>query len=420
MRHINEAAPRVLEQRRRDVPQRARRRGRRRAREGARRRASRRWTTFRRELPGVPRRGARRRAAGSRRLGPPDARGPAACSAAAAAAAPAARAAAAAAWSILLGLVAPRRRRLAAVLALASRWDHGDGGGANAARERRRRRRRSRFSGAASWDPPPATGRSTTPRRRTRPTATRPRTGRPRTTAIRPAALGKPASGSCSTPGGTVTHPPRDGDDATRPGFTARIQAGDSAGGPFHDVSDSTDRRGRARRSTSNGVRGRYFVVWITNLGAGGSRARERGHRRVAVVVVGAGYQRRSRNHRKESCAMWRRISLSALLALVAGAASAAAAEHADAAFPAVHEDQLPRSARCSGPARVPVRRRGHRRDRGVRPARHEPRAVRRRSGRAARRCGARRASASRGGRRGSTATRPTTASSISPRTARS
>jgi eukaryotic-like serine/threonine-protein kinase len=49
------------------------------------------------------------------------------------------------------------------------------------------------------------------------------------------------------------------------PGFTARIEAGDSVGGPFHAVSAS-----RTVDGTSNfpvNGRGRYFVIWITDLG---------------------------------------------------------------------------------------------------------------------------------------------------------
>jgi eukaryotic-like serine/threonine-protein kinase len=50
------------------------------------------------------------------------------------------------------------------------------------------------------------------------------------------------------------------------PGFTAEIKAGDSATGPFHAVSNSrTIASTTAIFSLSGG--GRYFLVWITNLG---------------------------------------------------------------------------------------------------------------------------------------------------------
>jgi len=52
------------------------------------------------------------------------------------------------------------------------------------------------------------------------------------------------------------------------PGFVARIQAGDAAGGPFHDVSGSKT-VGRRTTFDLSDAGGRYFVVWITKLGAG-------------------------------------------------------------------------------------------------------------------------------------------------------
>ena len=50
------------------------------------------------------------------------------------------------------------------------------------------------------------------------------------------------------------------------PGFTAVIQAGDSATGPFHDVSDPQTVSGTTHFAVTNAT-GRYFVVWITDLG---------------------------------------------------------------------------------------------------------------------------------------------------------
>jgi serine/threonine-protein kinase len=63
------------------------------------------------------------------------------------------------------------------------------------------------------------------------------------------------------------------------PGFVARIQAGDSSGGPFHDVSDSQTVESRTT-FTLHDAHGRYFVVWITNLGP---------HNQVHVNEVTAG-----------------------------------------------------------------------------------------------------------------------------------
>jgi tRNA A-37 threonylcarbamoyl transferase component Bud32 len=56
------------------------------------------------------------------------------------------------------------------------------------------------------------------------------------------------------------------------PGFTASIQAGDSAGGPFKGVSESKT----VQTSTTyelEDARGRYFVVWITRLPDTGDQA---------------------------------------------------------------------------------------------------------------------------------------------------
>jgi eukaryotic-like serine/threonine-protein kinase len=51
------------------------------------------------------------------------------------------------------------------------------------------------------------------------------------------------------------------------PGFTAEIKAGDSATGPFHAVSNSRTIASTTATFSLNGG-GRYFLVWITNLGA--------------------------------------------------------------------------------------------------------------------------------------------------------
>ena len=71
-----------------------------------------------------------------------------------------------------------------------------------------------------------------------------------------------------------------------------------------------------------------------------------------------------------------RRLAL-ALLALVAGAASAAAAGTPTLHFRSFTKTDLPLGQVLWTGSGIPVRRREHRRDRGVRPARHEPRAVR-------------------------------------------
>jgi serine/threonine-protein kinase len=53
------------------------------------------------------------------------------------------------------------------------------------------------------------------------------------------------------------------------PGFTAVIKAGDSASGPFHAVSNSRVVAGRTGFTLDGG--GRYFLVWITDLGGNDS-----------------------------------------------------------------------------------------------------------------------------------------------------
>jgi len=50
------------------------------------------------------------------------------------------------------------------------------------------------------------------------------------------------------------------------PGFTAKIEAGDSSSGPFHDVSGEQSVASRTTFNLQN-ASARYYVVWITNLG---------------------------------------------------------------------------------------------------------------------------------------------------------
>jgi eukaryotic-like serine/threonine-protein kinase len=58
------------------------------------------------------------------------------------------------------------------------------------------------------------------------------------------------------------------------PGFTAEIQAGDSAEGPFETVSQSRTIQNR-HRYVLNDVQARYFVVWITELDSGSMHVNE-------------------------------------------------------------------------------------------------------------------------------------------------
>ena len=55
----------------------------------------------------------------------------------------------------------------------------------------------------------------------------------------------------------------------TTPGFTAEIQAGPSAGGPFHPVSATQTINGTTTIRLDLHAPSRYFVVWITRLPAG-------------------------------------------------------------------------------------------------------------------------------------------------------
>jgi eukaryotic-like serine/threonine-protein kinase len=62
------------------------------------------------------------------------------------------------------------------------------------------------------------------------------------------------------------------------PGFTAQIKAGDSAAGPFRPVSGSKTVTGTLARFNLSGG-GRYFLVWITDLG---------GHDQIRIDTVRA------------------------------------------------------------------------------------------------------------------------------------
>jgi len=59
------------------------------------------------------------------------------------------------------------------------------------------------------------------------------------------------------------------------PGFTAEVRAGDSKTGPFPDVvSPSQTVAGQAEFPIRGGVKHRYYVIWITRLGAGYNTAK--------------------------------------------------------------------------------------------------------------------------------------------------
>jgi eukaryotic-like serine/threonine-protein kinase len=58
------------------------------------------------------------------------------------------------------------------------------------------------------------------------------------------------------------------------PGFTAEIKAGDSENGPFDDVVAGPQVVGRQARFTIASGKHRYYLIWITRLGAGYRTAR--------------------------------------------------------------------------------------------------------------------------------------------------
>jgi hypothetical protein len=80
------------------------------------------------------------------------------------------------------------------------------------------------------------------------------------------ASLGKKGVGLVLDAGGPVTirHVTVSTDT---PGFTAEIQVGDTEGGPFRTVSDSKTVGGQTTFDLHD-AHGRYYVVWITNLGS--------------------------------------------------------------------------------------------------------------------------------------------------------
>src|SRR5262249_7068472 len=75
----------------------------------------------------------------------------------------------------------------------------------------------------------------------------------------------KPGVGLVLDAGKTVS--PRDVIVLTQsPGFVAQINAGDSASGPFRQVSDSMTTSTETTFHIHGGTEARYFVVWITKL----------------------------------------------------------------------------------------------------------------------------------------------------------
>jgi len=54
------------------------------------------------------------------------------------------------------------------------------------------------------------------------------------------------------------------------PGFTAKIESGSSATGPFKSISSSQQVGGNTTFSLK-GDSARYYMVWITNLGSNSS-----------------------------------------------------------------------------------------------------------------------------------------------------
>jgi eukaryotic-like serine/threonine-protein kinase len=55
------------------------------------------------------------------------------------------------------------------------------------------------------------------------------------------------------------------------PGFTAEIRAGQSAQGPFEDVAAEGAQVGARKAFDTGAAKARYWLVWITNLGANGA-----------------------------------------------------------------------------------------------------------------------------------------------------
>ena len=98
-------------------------------------------------------------------------------------------------------------------------------------------------------------------------------TGRPRTTARPAPRSASPASASSSTAGARCSCTGSAIATST-PGFTAVIRAGDSPERSRSTVSVVADRRAAGRTFTITGGEHRYYVIWITSLGPGGSTAR--------------------------------------------------------------------------------------------------------------------------------------------------
>jgi serine/threonine-protein kinase len=82
-----------------------------------------------------------------------------------------------------------------------------------------------------------------------------------------PSLGGKPGVGLVLDAGGSVTVS-RLGFSTDTPGFRAQIKAGDSATGPFKAVSPVKTVGSRAEFSLS-GAKGRYYLIWISQLGPG-------------------------------------------------------------------------------------------------------------------------------------------------------
>jgi hypothetical protein len=55
------------------------------------------------------------------------------------------------------------------------------------------------------------------------------------------------------------------------PGFTAEIRVGQSAQGPFEDVAAEGAQVGARKAFDTGAAKARYWLVWITNLGANGA-----------------------------------------------------------------------------------------------------------------------------------------------------
>jgi hypothetical protein len=167
--------------------------------------------------------------------------------------------------SIPLVLVAVGVAVVAAVLALALTRGHGSGNGANAGTNGGGGGTPVALRGAASWDPPPGDGEEHAA------DVHNATDGNPATYwstesyRYPDGGLGKPGVGVVLDAGRTVTLQQVTVASDT-PGFTAVIQAGDGVGGPFHDVSDPKTVESRTTFDL-NDAHGRYFVVWITDLG---------------------------------------------------------------------------------------------------------------------------------------------------------